>query len=50
MVTKAGDTFKCDICSFHYKEKERAEECEAWCEEHHSCNLEITEHAEENKR
>ncbi len=49
MVTQTGDTRQCDICGFHYKEKEWAEKCEAWCKEHHSCNLEITEHAEENK-
>jgi len=49
MTTQTGDTWKCDICGFRYKEKEWAEKCEAWCKEHHSCNLEITEHAEENK-
>ncbi|GAI69001.1 unnamed protein product, partial [marine sediment metagenome] len=28
-----------------YKEKELAEKCQQWCEEHNSCNLEITKYA-----
>ena len=42
-------TYQCEECGFHYEKKEQAEKCEAWCKEHHSCNLEITAHALENK-
>lgn len=41
--------YQCEACSFHYKEEELAEKCEAWCREHNSCKLEITAQAEENK-
>ena len=42
-------TYRCDECGFLYEDKEIADKCEAWCKEHHSCNLEITAHALENK-
>ena len=48
MVVKTaqnGETvYACEICGFRYREKEWAKACEAWCGEHHSCNLEIIEH------
>ncbi len=45
-IQKQGKTFfQCDECKFIYKEKSIAEECEAWCSKHHSCNIEITKHA-----
>ena len=31
--------FVCEKCCLSYKEKKRAERCEAWCKEHNSCNL-----------
>lgn len=43
---KQRGLFVCPECGFKYKEKEWADKCEAWCKEHHSCNLEITSHAE----
>ena len=49
MVTelhKEGETlYVCDACGFTYKEKELAERCQSWCEQHHSCNIEITRYA-----
>jgi len=42
--------YQCSECGLHYEDKERAEECEVWCKAHHSCNLEITNHAIENKQ
>lgn len=42
--------YRCPECGFHYADKEWAEKCEAWCREHKSCNIEITAHAEENKK
>ncbi len=41
--------YQCQECGFNYIDRHWAEECEAWCKEHHSCNLEITSHAKENK-
>ncbi len=45
--------YKCSECGMQYEDdstslitgKEWAEKCEAWCKEHHSCNLEIISHA-----
>lgn len=42
--------YRCPECGFHYADKEWVEKCEAWCREHHSCNIKITAHAEENKQ
>ena len=41
--------YQCPECGLHYKDKDQAEKCEAWCKEHHSCNLEIINSAIENK-
>ncbi len=41
--------FQCEECGFQYAEKEWADKCEAWCKEHHSCNIEITAHAIRDK-
>lgn len=48
--SKDNELYRCPECGFHYVEKEWAEKCEAWCQEHKSCNIEITAHAEENKK
>lgn len=42
--------YQCEECGFHYEDKEWAEKCETWCQEHHSCHIEITSHAEENTK
>jgi hypothetical protein len=44
---RKGDVtlYLCEACGFAYREKDWAERCQEWCEEHNSCNLEITEHA-----
>ncbi len=42
--------YKCPECGLHYESKDQTKKCEAWCKEHHSCNLEITSQAIENKR
>ncbi len=35
----------CEECEFAYENKEWAEKCQSYCNEHHSCSLEITKHA-----
>ncbi|MBS3054639.1 MAG: hypothetical protein J4431_03830 [Candidatus Aenigmarchaeota archaeon] len=35
----------CQECGLGYRESQWAEKCENWCEEHHSCSIEITKHA-----
>lgn len=42
--------YQCEECSFHYRDKEWAKKCEAWCKEHQSCNIEITAYATENEK
>jgi len=37
--------YKCEICEMSFEEKEWAEKCKDWCENHHSCNAAITQHA-----
>ena len=44
------ELYQCEECGLHYEDREWAEKCEAWCREHKSCNIEITAHAEENKK
>jgi len=37
----------CPICKLAYVENEKtyAERCQTWCEQHDSCNIEITNHS-----
>jgi predicted ATP-dependent serine protease len=37
--------YVCEACGFAYEQQEWAQKCQKWCEEHHSCNLDITKHA-----
>lgn len=37
--------YQCPECGLKYREKEIVEKCEAWCQEHKSCNLEIIKYA-----
>jgi len=41
---------QCPECGLHYENKDQSKKCEAWCREHHSCNLEITSQAIESKK
>ena len=45
MVIPVNENWQCEECGLVYEDREWALKCEAWCKEHHSCNLEITEHA-----
>ena len=42
-------TYQCEECGLRYAERALAEQCERWCHEHQSCNLEITARAIENE-
>ena len=44
---RKGDVtlYICEECGFAYEQKEWAEKCQEWCQEHQSCNLEIASHA-----
>ncbi len=42
--------YKCPECGLHYKGKATAKQCEAWCKEHKSCNLEITKFSMEQSK
>jgi hypothetical protein len=33
------------MCGFAYKDKNVAQDCEHWCKEYKSCNMEITKNA-----
>ena len=49
MVTELHKNSKkfyiCDACGFAYEQKELAQKYQRWCEEHNSCNLELTKYA-----
>lgn len=40
--------YQCPECGLWYEDKVWKDKCEAWCKEHHSCNLEIIKHAIKN--
>ena len=42
---KNKELYQCEECNLKYENKEWAQKCEAWCKEHHSCNLEIIKQA-----
>ena len=42
------NVYQCPECGFHYADKELAEQCEAWCKEHGTCNIDLIEKAVEN--
>jgi len=35
----------CEACGFAYEEKEWAQKCQEWDEQHQTCNLEIIQHS-----
>ncbi len=36
--------FECKYCRMQYVDKNWADQCEEWCSDHKSCNLDITLH------
>ena len=49
MVKVVEDLYQCEECGLHYKEEKIARECEEFCKKYNACNIEITNHAIENK-
>jgi hypothetical protein len=39
--------YTCPLCNLTYDEESWAQQCEAWCREHQSCNLAITAYSRE---
>ena len=37
--------FKCKICKLKYQDQATAEQCQAWCDTHSSCNFHIAKQA-----
>ena len=48
-INNNQNLYQCNECGLHYKNKDTADKCEAWCKEHKTCNVEITKESEENK-
>ncbi len=46
MVNKS---YQCPECKLHYENEQVAKQCEAYCKEHQSCNMDITRLSEERK-
>ena len=42
---KNKELYQCEECGLKYENKDWALKCQAWCNEHHSCNLEIIKRA-----
>ncbi|MBI1999302.1 MAG: hypothetical protein HYS74_01440 [Parcubacteria group bacterium] len=45
-ISSGNETlYQCEACGLAYRERKIAEECEQWCREHASCNIEIIKNA-----
>ena len=42
--------YQCPECGLHYDNEELAKQCEAWCEEHKSCNFLIEQQSVEARQ
>lgn len=49
LIRKRTVYFKCRECGLSYKEAGWASQCEKWCAENKSCNMEIIKHAVKNE-
>ncbi|MBI4160215.1 hypothetical protein HY504_03545 [Candidatus Wolfebacteria bacterium] len=43
--TPDKELYQCEECGLKYEGKEIAEKCQAWCNEHKSCNLNLIKYA-----
>ncbi len=39
------ELYQCEECALKYMDKEKAEQCRAWCREHKSRNLDLIKYA-----
>jgi hypothetical protein len=44
------ELYQCPECGLHYEDEETAKQCENWCRENKSCNLEIIKGSVESKQ
>lgn len=44
------EVYQCTECGLHYEEEKIARQCEAWCSEYKSCNLDITQFSLKNNK
>jgi len=49
VVQNNKTVYQCEVCGFHYEQKEMAQKCEEWCGKRYSCNIEIIKYAIENR-
>lgn len=42
--------YQCSECGLHYRDKELAKQCEAFCKKHKACSMEIAPQAVENEK
>jgi len=42
---KGKTLYRCEECNFLYNKEDLASECEAYCQKHKGCSLEITKKA-----
>lgn len=43
------EVFQCKECGLHYTKEKDALECEAFCEQHHGCSMEISKRSVERQ-
>ncbi len=46
-MSNEQNLYQCPECGLHYKDKEIAKKCEAWCKNYKSCNLVISQQSVE---
>lgn len=39
------ELYQCGECGLQYERRKIAEQCQAWCKEHMSCNLDLIQYA-----
>lgn len=44
-----SDMSQCGECGLHYRDAQKAAQCELWCKAHHTCNVDITKDSEEQR-
>ncbi len=47
--TEDEKIYTCPECGLHYADEQITKQCQLWCAEHKSCNLEIAEHSIEKR-